>query len=258
MVEADFLEALLLPREAPAASPAAWLKRLRADALERAGALSVPTTREEDWRFTDLSALYKLKFQTPDGAPPDRDAVISLHVPEAGSRLVFVDGRFSPELSRTIAKDGTFIGSLSGALIAGVPLEGRLGALARFDADVFSAVNTAFLRDAAIVHLSAGIVVDAPIQVLHVATGNQTAAYPRTLVVAQRGAACTLIEDFVALGGASYLANAVTEIFVEQNAGVRHIKLQREADTAFHIANTTISLARDARYRNLSIALGAR
>src|SRR5882724_6561637 len=89
------------------------LNRLRSDALERANALRVPTTRDEDWRFTDLSPLYQSAFEV--AARPgaiDRGALDEHRVPEAGARLVFVDGVYVPELSTTLSQDGVEVSSL--------------------------------------------------------------------------------------------------------------------------------------------------
>lgn len=58
-----FLDGLLAGRPAAPAAARGWLADLRAAALERANALTLPTTRDEDWRFTDLSALYALAFK---------------------------------------------------------------------------------------------------------------------------------------------------------------------------------------------------
>jgi Fe-S cluster assembly protein SufD len=102
-----FLESLLAGHAAAPAGPLAWLNALRGEALERANALTLPTTRDEDWRFTDLSALYKLAFR-PAGvaAFPTPATIAPFAVPEVSARLVFVDGRFAPGLSSTPAKAG--------------------------------------------------------------------------------------------------------------------------------------------------------
>src|SRR5262245_66492434 len=96
----SYLERLLQGQgRAPASSPS-WLSELRAQALERANALRVPTTRDEDWRFTDPSPLYKAVLEAP-GRPAEFNATAlePWLIPEAGSRLVFVDGSFVPSLS---------------------------------------------------------------------------------------------------------------------------------------------------------------
>ncbi len=82
--------------------------------------------------------------------------------------------------------------------------------------------------------------------------------YPRALVVAAPGSRCTVIEDFVSLHQDAGFTNSVTEIAVGENASVRHVRLQRESASAFHIATCGVRAARDGRYSNVSVSLGAR
>ena len=94
-----YVAALLAGCE-PAQGRLAWLNERRAQALERANALAVPTTRDEEWRFTDITPLTRMRFQPAAAAAPLRTAdVASFVAPEATTRLVFVDGIFAPEHS---------------------------------------------------------------------------------------------------------------------------------------------------------------
>ena len=259
MADAGFLDALLAPRSALPKAPADWLKQRRSAALERAGALTVPSVRDEDWRFTDLSALYKLKLQTAEPGKPDGAAVAGHAIAESGACIVMVDGRYDRSLSRPYQADGVFVGGLTDAMQAHAQLlEQALALTAQTDGDLFAAVNTAFLQDAAVVCVGPGKVLDAPVHILQVSTGTQSASHPRALIVAGRGAAATVVEEFVSVGASSCLTNAVAELAVDSNAELRYVKIQREIDNAFHIANTSAALARDARFRNWSITLGAK
>ncbi|HZR02548.1 MAG TPA: Fe-S cluster assembly protein SufD, partial [Burkholderiales bacterium] len=89
-------------------------------------------------------------------------------------------------------------------------------------------------------------------------TTADAASYPRVLLVAERGASCTIVEDFLALHEGAYLVNGVTEIAAEDGARVRHIRVQRDSLAAFHIATCGVRVARDAHYAGTSVALGAR
>jgi Fe-S cluster assembly protein SufD len=259
MSEQAFLDTLLAPHPALAAAPSHWLKARRARALERASALAVPTVRDEEWRFTDLSPLYRSRLQPAAGGQVEADRLALFEVPEAGHRLVFVDGRFGYELSTTLEQHGAFVGPLAQALkLHADALETALGKIAQAESDLFTAVNTAYLQDAAVVYVAANQAIERPIHVLHVAGARETAAHPRVLVIAERGASCTVIEDFVALGGIGYLTNAVAEISIARDAEVRYVKLQREADTAFHLATTAVRMERNARFRNWSVSFGGR
>ncbi|MGH8731497.1 MAG: Fe-S cluster assembly protein SufD [Burkholderiales bacterium] len=256
----DYLDCLLHGRDVVPEARAGWLKALRAQSVERANALTVPTTRDEDWRFTDLSPLYKAPYR-PSAQPGEVSAADlgRFEIPEATTRLTFVDGHFSAALSRSAPADGVLVANLPDALAAhGRLVESTLGTLAGTGQDAFAAVNTAFLHDGALIHFGRDRNGIAPIHLLFIATRADGAAYPRVLVVAEAGAQCTLIEDFVGVADGRYFTDAVTEIAVGENAHVAHVKLQREAQTAFHIGRTSVQVARDGRYSNWSVALGAR
>ena len=256
----DFLDHLLQGREAVADTGSNWLRTLRMRAIERANELSVPTTRDEEWRFTDLSPLYKIPFPPAAMAGVLEQSQIDVFVvPEADTRLVFVDGCYSAELSRSTSNDGVTIANLAEVTrTAETVAQTHLAKLAEIDNDAFAAVNTAFLRDGALIHVARNCVVTAPIHLLFVATRKDSAAYPRVLVVAETGARCTIVEDFVGVADGAYLTDAVSEFYVAENARVSHVKLQREAPTAFHIANTSVRVGHSGHYATWTIALGAR
>lgn len=255
-----YIEALLKGYEPPQ-SPLAWLNARRSAALERANALTVPTTRDEEWRFTDISPLTKLQFQRATGVPQPPPADLSHYViGEAAARLVFVDGLFVPELSENEdLPAGVQVSNLAeGLKHHGALVEPHLARHVPFDDNVFAALNTCYLRDGALIRVEKNQVHAAPVHLLFVSTRPEIVAYPRCLVIAETGSDCTVIEDYVALHDGVYFNNAVTEIAVAANARVRHVKLQRESLGSFHIANCGVSLDKDAAYASNTVTLGAR
>lgn len=256
-----YVASLLAGTATLAQSPAAWLDARRAAALERANALAVPTTRDEEWRFTDLTPLTKLQFQPVTAAARVSAADIAAYaVSEAAVRLVFVDGIYVPALSQA----GSLPAGISVELLAdalkkhGALIEPQLAQLVKNDQDLFAALNTAFLQNGVFIHAAKNAVLQAPIHLLFVATSKGAAAYPRCLVVADAGSEIAVIEDYVAVGDEAGLTNAVTEIAVAANASVRHIKLQRESSQTFHIGSCAVTLAKDARYLSHAVSFGAR
>src|SRR5262245_10559018 len=255
-----YVEALLKGYEAPRGG-ASWLNRRRAQALERANALTVPTTRDEDWRFTDITPLTKLPFRPVSAAVEPRQVEISdSFLPEASIRLVFVDGVYTPELSATSGlPSGVVVTHLVAGLGTRAPvMEPHLARHADFEREVFTALNTCYLRDGAFVWVAQNQKCPTPVQVVYVSTRNESAVYPRCLVVAEAGSECVLIEEYVGVGDAAYFNDAVTEVVVGENARVRHVRVQREAPAAFHIATCAAAVARDARYESHAVTLGAR
>ena len=177
----DYLDSLLQGRDALPEPPNSWLRNLRMRAVERANELTVPTTRDEEWRFTDLSPVYKLPFRRATGSGRlDAARLGPYAIPEAGTCLVFVDGHYAPALSRIGSVGGVVAGNLPDlAANAGNVAESKLGRLALFDNDAFAAVNTAFLDDGALIHVSRDVKVPAPIHLLFVTTQKDIAAYCR-------------------------------------------------------------------------------
>jgi len=256
-----YVASLLAGSTAVPKSPAAWLDARRAAALERANVLSVPTTRDEEWRFTDLTPLTKLQFQpVTEAAAVSMADIAPWSVAEAAVQLVFVDGIHVPALSRRgELPAGISVLPLAEALKTQHALiEPRLAKIAAGENELFTALNTAFLQHGVFIHAAKNAVLKEPIHLLFLATRKGVAAYPRCLVVAETGSECCVIEDYVALGEEAYLTNAVTEISVAPDASVRHIKLQRENTAAFHIGNCAVTLAKDARYLSHAVTFGAK
>jgi len=222
--------------------------------------LSVPTTRDEEWRYTDLSPLYQKSF--PRALPaslPSPAALASFALSEAQCRLVFVDGHFEPELSTPSSDAALRVAPFSAALADQDPvLQAHLARYVAPGQDPFVAVNTAWLQDGVMVRVLAGQAARAPVQVLCVSTQPDGASYPRLLVVAEAGAQCTVVEDFVALHAGETLTNCVTEIALDHGARVRHVRVQRESLAAFHIGTCGVRIGRAAHYLGSAIALGAR
>ncbi len=236
-----------------------WLKALRAQALERVGALTLPTAHEEAWRFTNISALTRQSFhplRTPTGL--QAGDIRHLHIEEATTRLVFVDGVHAPQLCSIAADAGVVVSNLlSAPATQSASIAAHLGQHAPFQEALFAALNTAFLHDAAVLIVPRETSVATPVHLLFLSTQPELASHPRVLLVAEAGSAVTLIEDYIALHEGAYFSNSVVEVTLAANAQVEHVRVQRESRQAFHMASCAVSLGAASRYHSVSIALGA-
>lgn len=253
------LATLALPSGSSGRSQPAWLNALRSQALERAGALSLPSTKDEAWRFTPLANFARRSFQPlrtiTQLQPQD---ITHLHIDEATTCLVFVDGVHAPQLSSLKTDAGRAVGTLASMLATQESsLQAHIGQHVGAHDAVFAALNTAFLQDAAVLVVPRDTALAAPVHVLFISTQPEVASYPRLMLVAGAGSKVTVIEDYVALHEGTYFTNAVAEVVLEENAQVEHIRLQRESIQAFHMASCAVSLGGASRYHSISIALGA-
>ncbi|MGH7263920.1 MAG: Fe-S cluster assembly protein SufD, partial [Candidatus Rokuibacteriota bacterium] len=249
-------------RNGAAGSPS-WLRGLRQAAIARFAELGFPTVREEAWRYTSVAPLVEAGLRPArDEAPDTLDADVLARVDLGGARwprLVFVDGRFSATLSSVPAlPTGARVTSLAEALAAdGRLVEAHLGRHAAFGGDGFTALNTAFARDGAVVVLPAGVRLPEPVHLVFVATAG-VLAQPRTLVVAGHGSEATIVEHYLGLAGPAALTSAVTEVVVGDGALVHHYTLHEQGERAFHVGTLQVDQDRDSAFRACSATMGGR
>ncbi len=231
-------------------------------ALRRAGreafaAQGLPTTRLEEWRYTNLAELAAPAWRLPaaGAAGVSRDAVEALASPVfACGLLVFVDGRLAPGLSTLRVPEVELLS------IAEARGSRSLGSLVDLKAHPFAALATALLDDGVCVRLPAGARLEQPLHLvfLSLGAGAPTATQPRVFVEAGRGSRAVVVQDHVSAGPGPAFTNAVTELHVGPGASLEHVLLQRESDATFHVSHTAALLEREARLATHAITLGGR
>ena len=264
----------------------AWLPPLRQSGMARFEREGFPVARDEEWRFTPITPIVRGVFQpaTSPALPFRRDEAEALaYGPESWPQLVFVNGRFAPEISNTPAlPDGVVVLSLAEALARRPELvEPHLGKHVTVEATPFTALNAAFIQDGAFVLVPEGIELATPIQLCFVTTGDQheRVTHPRSLIVLGERARAAVIESYhgterrndgktegTAAGGPSdgpsfrpsvYLTNAVTEVVLGAHAWLEHSRIQRESSTAYHVGFSHVHQAEESHYRSFSLAMGS-
>ena len=239
-----------------------WLRKLRRDAFARFCAAGFPTTHDEDWRFTNVSAIAQTPFRlTRNGrARLSQQELEPYRVAGVASQLVFVNGRFARELS-LLSKlpDGVKVSSLA-AEISSNPgaIESHLGRYLDIRRDAFCALNTAFAEDGACVHIPRGTLVEEPICLLFASTAEDapSMSHPRNLIVAEENSQATFVEDYVSLDGGAVFCNTVTELVAGDHTVLAHYMIEREHKQAFNISTLRIQHGRGANVVSHSVLLG--
>jgi Fe-S cluster assembly protein SufD len=237
-----------------------WLQDLRDHAASRFVELGFPTVRDEEWRFTNVAPIASSEFRVAQPARLDADALDSFIYADAPYRLVVVNGRCSPELSRTSGlPTGVRFGSLATAVTDHADVVGRyLGQLADAGARAFAALNTAFVQDGGYVYVPDGLVLERPLQILFVSTGDGLMSHLRTLIVAGDRTQVQIVETYVSAPGQKHFTNAVTEIVAGEHAVIDHYKVEEESVEAFHMASMHIHAARSSNVSTHAFTLGGR
>ena len=219
--------------------------------MERFLTLGVPTTRDEEYKYTDLSALTGGK-QLFDGPAGSAALAVPAYTAIGGPGMEF--GMASPSArSAGTIEPGVRVFRLAEALRRDPDLVARhLGTIAPFEDHALSAANAAFFEDAAVVVADSGVIVSRPI---HLIFGPGLAARnPRVLVLAGRNASVQVVETY--FGAGAYWRNAVTEIHAAENARVDHYRALLESPDAYHTGLLQATQERDSYVGTFSLSFG--
>jgi Fe-S cluster assembly protein SufD len=243
----------------------AWLKELRESAIASFRKLGFPTTRNEDWKYTNLDSIVSTIFERSERNPHNTKALAADEICALSftdptyNRLVFVNGVCWPELSSLHGlPPGVRVESLADALQGDDDvLRGHLSRYVRYREHAFVALNTAFIDDGALVFVPNGAVVSEPIYLIFVSHGqfHPAVSYPRNLIVLGEGSQARVVESHVGTGGGTYFANAVTEIFGGEGACIEHYLLQREGIAGLHVGTLEAQLSRQCTFSAHTITL---
>jgi len=239
----------------------AWLRATRRSAAGAFERMGFPTTRDEEWRFTNVAPIAENPFGTAPAAIVSSADASRFMVPGvAGPVMVFVNGRFARELSTVdFSAPGVNASTLADAIARDpAALEQHLGRHTNFTGRPFAALNTALFEDGAVISIADNTVVEQTLQVVFLSTVTPApaASHPRVLVVLGRNSQARLIETFAGVGPARGFTNAVTEIVVGAGSVLDHYRLQRESESAFHVGHTQLELGRSCSSSSHSIAFG--
>jgi len=220
---------------------------VRSAAIKNFEEKGFPSKKEEAWKYTSLNSLQKIDFSIF----PKQETALEykdikkyfLHEIDT-YKIVFVDGVYSSYLSET-THDGVDVCLMSSAFSKPMfqpVIDVYFNKVASKD-ESLTTLNTAFSREGAYIYIPKNKMPKKPIQVLHLATGNEAALMlqPRNLIVAEDNAEVQIIERHQSLTENEVFTNSVTEIFAGKDAIVDYYKVQNDALTASLVDNTYIS-----------------
>ncbi len=240
-----------------------WIVSARRSAADTFARIGLPHQRIEDWKYTSVKPIARRDFARPDAsqATADAETIEGQRIPGLDTcRLVFINGHFAAALSDSEgAGSGVQLRSLA-QVLADDPeaLRGRFTDCAPSDFSGFTALNTAFADDGAVVELAPQTHADKPIELLFVSTpqAEQVACHPRIVIAVGEHAQATVIEHYVGIGDAANLTNTVTEAVLDGGAHLTHYRIQRDTRKGFHIGSVHTRQAGASRFESHNVQIG--
>lgn len=248
-----------------------WLRAGRRAALERFAALGFPTVRDEDWKYTNVNAIARHAFNLePLDNDPD-NVQMDEYLQTTEARLVFINGRYAPLLSHchalpagcTVTNLAQFLKHSTDAAIraSGQHQDALQALLTEHDCgpnkNAFTMLNAAFWSDGAYIDLPAGVTMPTPIYLLFITTEAELGTMPRNIIRVGKDSRVMIVEHFFGVKNITYFTNTVTRIVAERGAAIEHVKIQQEAERAYHIGGMHTTQQQDSRFTSHSFALGA-
>jgi Fe-S cluster assembly protein SufD len=236
---------------------------LRKQALEQFMAIEFPTAKNEDWKYTNIEPVLSQSFETVNASDQIRinsKDIERFFIADTSARLVFIDGRFSPNLSQTDQlPKGIKVKNLSRALAEDKDaIHVRLKEQLQKNKDVFAALNTAFLLDGLFISASDRSVIDQPIYILYLASSESksTLIQPYNLITVGKNARIAIVENYASMNTGSAFTNSYTNISIAAEGSLDLLKIQQENVQTCHIGLTEIHQDRASRLTHRIITSG--
>jgi len=248
---ADFeIRSLLWP-----ASETGELISLRQKAFEHFKKLGFPSTKNEDWKYTNLTPFLKEGLETE---PDDKifqinDTVIAKAKIKSLDcyHIVLVNGRYKADLSDNIPGEDIEVLSLSTATNR-PSFKKHFGQSIDLEKNHFAALNTALFADGLFVEVKSKTVIDKPLHIIHISiTGSNMFLQPRQLFVIGDNSELSIIESYTTAQEKSVVfVNTVAEIIVGSNANVHHYCIQTGDEMSRYIHHTEVRQEASSVYNN--------
>lgn len=210
----------------------------RAAALADFERLGFPSSRTEDYRYTDVGRSF-----APDYGmnlkrvriPVNPQDVFHCDVPNLSTSLYFVvnDSFYHQALPKAHLPEGVYIGSLKDFSDERPEVAARYyGKLATSSKNGIVALNTMFAQDGFVVYVPQGVVVERPIQLVNIFRSDvDLMASRRVLVIMEPRSEAKLLVCDHSIDTVRFLANQVIEVFVGEGASFDYYDLEESSDT---------------------------
>ncbi len=217
----------------------------------------LPTTRDENWKYTSLDYLDKAEWHIP--ATPAQAHTAEIRCPDEqypGAVMRFANGR----LSASPALPWIALAHSLAACADTAPAAQVLGQLVAKCSgnNALAEINSALWRDGLFLHVPGGSRVLEPLFVAHRANEADAMLHVRNLIVLEAGTEAVLVEHFSGAPDIPYWTNSVSEIVLGAGARLTHLKLTEESAAATHTSLALVQQAQDSVYHAVSVSLGGR
>ncbi|MBP6385647.1 MAG: Fe-S cluster assembly protein SufD [Pseudarcicella sp.] len=218
---------------------------VRKKAFETFENLSFPTTKHEEWKYSNVKNLINQNFTFSSKNNFTEKSLDVFEIPNLeGNILYFINGIYNENLSKIVSPASEItIMKLSDATVKFPELvSSHFNTYNDNTINAFSALNTALASEGVFVHVPENSFVVQPIIVRYITDSNSenVGFNNRNLIIVEKNAELQIAESFRSIGENSVFTNIITEFYVKDSAKVHYYKVQNESNNSFHIGTTNV------------------
>lgn len=209
--------------------------------------IGFPHTKMEEWRLTNIEPILKTNFKhhlQPQNVDINIENIFQCEVPDLDTFVVVLfNGRYIYKNSPlTKLPNGTIIGSFEKAVVEYPEIvEKHFNQYAKNEKNGLIALNTAFTQDGIFVYVPKNVVVEQAVQIINIINAQEDIfIQPRNLVILEKNSSITLVTCDHALTQNLSFSNAVTEILIDENAQLNHIRVQNKGENSTLVNSTFV------------------
>jgi len=257
------LTAERIERVARALGEPEWHIERRLEAFERFLHLPLPSPKQEDWRYTDITTLHLEDYPAvawQDTLPTNPPAQMPPFLAENPSIRVYHRAGFGFEahIPDEWQRHGIQVRDLREVLLNEPErLEADLGRLAPIPGDKFSVLHTAAWDSGLYVYLPRNLMLDGVIEIIHWFE-TPGAHFPHTMIVAEEGSSANIVQSFFSPEGVPVLSVGAVEVFCAPNSQLRHTLMQRMGRESIFLTSVDYEQQRDSYVLSLAVGLGSK
>lgn len=232
------------------------LHAFRKQSLKTFNELPFPTTKDEEWKYTNIKAISDSKYSSHKAEATSELVLSESFGSQDAIQLVLINGHISKELSSIKDLSGLTIQPLDEALNNNSTGADSFGKIAN-NSEKFTSLNSAFTGNGIYIHVSKNQVVEQPIYIIHINAENEsTVSHPRLLMIVEENAQVKVCEKSSTSNNESIFENAVCEILVGKNALVEHYQITPDSDNLSKISTTSVIQEAGSKYHHSSFTFG--
>jgi Fe-S cluster assembly protein SufD len=239
-----------------------YVTRLRYESFNKFRELGMPTRKNEDWKYTDLTeTLSKDYYQylQPQEENSDIDSIFACEVHNFKTDQISLLNGWHVRTAEPLRNfnNGMIAGGLADAMrIHPDIIEKHYAKYADSGKNIFHALNTAFAQDGVFIYVPDNVVIEKPVQIISIINHDQNLfLQTRNLIVLGKNSQITLVQCDDSTNQQASFNNSMTEVFLDENSHLEHYKLQNLNNISTLLNSTYFHLKENSRLTTFSITL---